>query len=443
MTVQASFWDEYHESMSPAERRELQEERLLHQIKYGYEMAPIVREVWDDAGVTPTDIQRIDDIDDAPIFRKDSAREYMQETGDPFGGRLCKPFRNMAEEGAFFASTSGTTGTPTNLFFSSKDKQVYGEIIARNYWRMELRPSDAVLDIVPGHAMASNAVTIGANDVGLARSAAPHSPEQIARYGHAIEHLEPNSIVMVSPPLITPINKHLDEHGLDPHEFFAPVDSIAWTGGPLIDEVRGKLEAEWGVEMYEWVGSDEPGWTISDCSERKGWGHVPDDLFFVEVRDSETGEEVDDGERGELIVTPLLYEGMSHVRWAHDDIVRVERGTCECGFEGTRINFQGRVGDLIRIGETKVLPWDVLPVVHEFEEMPSGYFQFYADSEEELRIRIAYDEDATDDTEALAVDVEGRLEDELAVPVTVTEAVTESEMGQMGPGHKIPRVIDG
>lgn len=441
MTVPGSFWNEHKEAMSLADIRTIQEERLIHQIKYGYEMAPIVRDIWDDAGITPEDIHGIDNINEAPIFRKDSVRRHMEETGDPFGGRLCKPFRSMAEDGAFFASTSGTTGTPTNLFFSSYDKRVYSEIIARNYWRMGLRPGEGVFDIVPGHTMASNAVSIGAEKVGLARSSAPHGPQHIDRYGHAIEYLEPDSIVLLSPPLVTPINKHLDENDIDPRDFFEPVESIAWTGGPLIDEVRTNLEEKWGIEMYEWVGSDEPGWTITDCSERKGWGHVPDDLFFVEVRDSETGEEVNDGERGELIVTPLSYEGLSHVRWAHDDIVRVERGTCDCGFVGTRINFQGRVGDLIRIDETKILPWDVLPIANEFDEMPSGYFQFYSDQMDELRMRIAYDEETTNDPEALANDVERRVEAKLDIPVSVLEAITEAEMGQMGPGHKIPRVI--
>jgi phenylacetate-CoA ligase len=441
MTHKNSFWYESRESMSTDDMREIQEEKLKHQVKYGYQLAPLIRELWDDAGVSPEDIQRLEDIEKAPVFRKDEVRQRMAKTGEQFGGRLCKPFRSVAEEGGYYASTSGTTGTPTNLLFSAHDQEVYTEVIARNYWRMELRPGDSILDTIPGHAMAGDAAAEAASRVGLARSAAPHGPMHLDRYEHALEYLEPDSLVVLSPPLVSPIENALAEKGVDPRDFFEPLDSIAWTGGPLIDPVRDRLESEWGVEMYEWVGSDEPGWTIADCSEQKGWGHAPDDHFFVEVLDSETGEEVDDGERGELIVTPLSYEALSHVRWAHDDIVRVERGECECGFHGTRINFQGRVGDLVRVGGTKLLPWDILPVAYEFDEMPSGYFQFHPDSEEALRIRIAYAEDRTSDPDALADDFRRRAEDALEVPVEVVEIMTEAKMDQLGPEHKIPRIV--
>jgi hypothetical protein len=73
--------------------------------------------------------------------------------------------------------------------------------------------------------------------------------------------------------------------------------------------------------------------------------------------------------------------------------------------------------------------------------MPSNYFQFYEDSEEALRMRIALKEDRVDEFDAFASEVHTALEDELAVPVDIEETVTEAEMGQEGPGHKIPRVV--
>jgi phenylacetate-CoA ligase len=348
----------------------------------------------------------------------------------------------LAEEGAFFASTSGTTGVSTNLVFSERDRAVRTEVVCRNFTQIGLRPGDALFDWFPVHAMGNNAVLGASREVGLMRAKAAHSPVHVDRFEHALEYLEPDAVVALSPALVEPIRDHIAETDRDPREFFEPVESVVWMGGPLIDDVRDELEREWGVEVFEWVGSDEPGWMPCDCAERKGWGHVPDDHFYVEVIDSETGEPVEEGERGELVLTPLSYTGMSHVRWAHDDIVEWERGTCECGRTGTRINFVGRVGDLVRVDGKKLLPWDVLPVVNRFEEMPSRYFQFYADSEEALRIRLAYAEEKTDDVAALVADAGDAIEEAVGVPVEVVETMTEAEMGQLGPGHKIPRIVD-
>lgn len=436
------YWNEHRETMTSSAVHEIQNKKLGVQVRTAYENAPIIRELWDEAGIKPEDVRTVDDLSKAPIFRKSRVRERMLTEDDTFGGRLSTSLCALREEGAFFASTSGTTGVSTNLVFSERDREIRKEIACRNFYQIGLRPGDALFDWFPVHAMGNNAVLGASREVGLLRAKAAHSPIHVDRLAHTIEYLEPNAVVALSPPLIEPISDYITETEQDPEEFFDPVDSVVWMGGPLIDDVRNELQATWGVEVFEWVGSDEPGWMPCDCAERKGWGHVPDDHFHVEVIDSETGKPVEEGERGELVVTPLSYTGMSHIRWAHDDIVEWERGTCECGRTGTRINFVGRVGDLVRVNGQKILPWDVLPVVNRFEEMPSRYFQFYDDSEETLRIRLAYAEAETGDVSAFVSDVRDAVETELDVPVDVTETMTEPEMGQLGPGHKIPRIVD-
>jgi phenylacetate-CoA ligase len=186
----------------------------------------------------------------------------------------------------------------------------------------------------------------------------------------------------------------------------------------------------------------EPHWYPTECREHGRWFHIPDDHFYAEVRDPETGEGLEEGERGELIVTALSYETMAHICWAHDDIAKIQRGTCACGRTGTRIKILGRIGDLVNVAGKRLLPWDVLLAVEDIDEMPGNLFQFYPDSTEELRLRIGYAPDRTGDIDALTDRFEDIIGEAVEVPVTVADTMTEAELSELGPPHKIPRVVN-
>jgi phenylacetate-CoA ligase len=441
MTTEQHYCSENRETMSDSERRQLQNTRLAHRSTYYYENAPIIRQLWDEAGVSPDDVETTDDLQEVPLFRKSDAREYMMETDDPFGGRRCKPMVDLEEDGAFFFPTSGTTGVPTNLIYSARDMEIMTECQQRVLHQLGLEPGDRFFSWNAQFHVSSQGMRKAAEEMGLVHSHADHNLFEVDRFLHVLEYFEPKAVSFVSPPIVAELNSRFEEEDIDPMELFEPVESVVYTGGPLIPDVHETLETEWGVDIYEWLGGGEPGWFPAGCSERKNWGHVADDYFHLEILDPETGERLGEGERGELVITSLGYDGMAHVRWAHDDIAEIERGKCDCGRTTTRVFFYGRVDDLVRVQGEDILPWDVLPIVNRIEEMPSNYFQFYEDSEESLRMRIALKDDRVDEFDAFASEVHTALEDELAVPVDIEETVTEAEMGQEGPGHKIPRVV--
>lgn len=441
MPIEHNYQNVNRETMSKREKADLQNTRLSHRVNYYYENAPIITELWDEAGVSPDDIQTISDLEEAPLFRKSDARQYMMETGDPYGGRRCKPMVDLQEDGAFFFPTSGTTGVSTNLIYSARDMDILTECQMRVLRQLGLEPGDKFFSWNAQFHLSAHGMRKAAEQLGLVHSHADHNLFEVDRFLHILEYFEPKAVSFVSPPIVAELKNRFAQENIDPKSLFAPVESVVYTGGPLIPAVHENLEREWGVDIYEWVGGAEPGWFPLGCKERKNWGHLADDYFHVEIVDPETGERLEEGERGELVVTSLAYDGMAHVRWAHDDIAEIERGTCACGRTSTRIFLYGRVDDLVRVQDKDILPWDVLPIVNDIEEMPSNYFQFYEDSDEALRMRIALNADFSDDFHELTAEVRSAIEEELDVPVQVEETVTEDEMGQEGPGHKIPRVV--
>ena len=441
MSDARDYWNPERETMSMDEIRELQDEKVPHAVGRGYS-APFLRDLWNEAGMSPADVETIEDLREAPLFRKDDSRDLMIETGEPFGGRLSRPFADLAEEGAKIGTSSGTTGTSTNVLLSEKDLDVAAETEARKLWAAGLRPGDVQLILSIPHHLGTNVTPMdAAKKIGAASSMVSHMPDEIPRMIHVLEYLEPTVVQPVTKPIINAMDDYFAENDVDPAEVWEPVESVFSGGEPILEDTRSHLEDDWGVEVFEHSGGLEPHWYPFECSEHGRWLHVPDDHFYVETIDIETEEPLDD-ERGELVVTALTYDGMGYLRWAHDDIVDIKRGECDCGRVGTKLKFLGRVGDAVKVGDRHILPADVLPIVTAIEEMPKKIFQFYPDSEETLGLRLGYDADAVSDTAAFARRAEEVIGDELDVPVEIREVTSESDlMSKYKGAAKIPRVV--
>src|SRR5690606_31313417 len=74
--------------------RALQWRRLQRVLPSAYENSPLIRTVWQKAGVAPADIRSLEDyFTRAPLIDKEMIRAYRAEHGDPFGGVMCEPVR--------------------------------------------------------------------------------------------------------------------------------------------------------------------------------------------------------------------------------------------------------------------------------------------------------------------------------------------------------------
>jgi len=316
----------------------------------------------------------------------------------------------------------------------------FSKISARIQWEEGLRPGDVSIVSYPPQHPVTKGDQGGAQIIGATPTQIGHHPDEAFRFVHALEHLKPKTFRIVSGPLIGALNAYFDEEGIEPKELFEPVKSVAWGGEPLIESVKRDVEENWGVEMFNQAGGFEPMWLTETCSAKDEWMHVADDHFFVEAVDPETGDRVEEGERGEMLITALSYEAMSHIRFAHDDICEVRRGTCDCGRTGTQMKVLGRVGDVVTVGGNDLLPIDVTRAVQFMEELPNNTFQFYPDSKEVLRLRLGCPEGS--DADALSKAVRDKVESEVGVPVEVVDTMPEEEMMDLGPGHKFPRIVN-
>src|SRR5260370_40684769 len=89
--AESAFWDPRAERMPRSEIEALQTERLRHQVRYVYENAPLVRELYDAAGVRPADVRSLADLAKLPVREKRHIRACRERHHHPFGGTPCEP----------------------------------------------------------------------------------------------------------------------------------------------------------------------------------------------------------------------------------------------------------------------------------------------------------------------------------------------------------------
>ena len=179
--------------------------------------------------------------------------------------------------------------------------------------------------------------------------------------------------------------------------------------GASIASTKQRIEEAWGARCFDHTGATEIGAFGFACDALPEGVHVNEDEFIAEVVDTESGEALPDGGRGELVLTNLGRVGSPVIRYRTGDLVEPRRGPCACGrtslvLEGGVL---GRVDDMVVVRGVNVFPSAVERIVRQFPEV------------EEFRVDVL-------DTEGLA-ELKVTVEPGTAtVPEGLREGVTES-----------------
>ena len=115
------IWNETMECMSRAEMRKLQSIRLRKVVEHVYHNTSFYRKEMQALGITPDDIQSIDDIIKLPFTEKKHLRDNY-----PFG-LMATPMSEIVR----LHASSGTTGKPIVVGYTRKDLNTWSEAVAR------------------------------------------------------------------------------------------------------------------------------------------------------------------------------------------------------------------------------------------------------------------------------------------------------------------------
>jgi phenylacetate-CoA ligase len=358
----AMFWNETIETLPPAELSELQLKRLKNTLE-SVQNVEFYRNQLKSAGIKPGDIRTLDDVCKLPFTRKQDLRD-----GYPFGF-FAVPLRRVVR----IHTTSGTTGKPTVVGYTRKDLETWAELIARNMTMVGVTEDDVFQNMVNygmftgGLGFHYGAEAIGATVIPSATGNTRRQIEMINDFGVTVIHCTPSYAM------------HLAEVA---EEMGATLESLRiglFGAEPWSDSMRSELEKKLGVTAYDSYGLSElfgPG-VAFECQERDGL-HIWHDCYLVEIIDPVTGEVCGDGERGELVVTPLVKEAMPLLRYRTGDITMLMEDGCLCGRAKKIARITGRSDDMLVIRGINVFPSQIEHVLLQIPEV-GNQFMVYVD----------------------------------------------------------------
>jgi phenylacetate-CoA ligase len=382
-------------------------EAYREQIAYLLERSPFYREKL--AGHDPGGLE---DIAELPLTDKSEIRATVTPES-PIGTHLCAERHEIVR----IYSTSGTTGTPSYIPLTAQDLENWITGSARSYAASGIETGQRIVSTYNAGPFVAGAALASFDRLGLTHI--PVGTGNTDRLIKAIELLRPEAVVMTPSYAAYLVERDFDR---------SSVERVLVAGEPGggEPEFRARLEAGWGARVTEAMGIGDIGVSLwGECEQQDGMHLGAHGFVHPELIDPETEQAVamEDGARGELVLTHLRHRAAPLLRFRTRDHVVVRTAPCPCGRTGPRIRCLGRTDDMLIVRGVNVFPSAVREVVSGFAPEVSGHIlvrpsQAGVKQEPPLPVSVELAQDARADA-ALADSIRERLRSVLVVQTRV------------------------
>jgi phenylacetate-CoA ligase len=144
---------------------------------------------------------------------------------------------------------------------------------------------------------------------------------------------------------------------------------------PYSEDTRRRIESLLEIDVYNSYGLSEmngPG-VAFECQRKDGL-HIWEDGYIAEIINPETLEPVEEGERGELVLTILCREATPLLRYRTRDLTGFIPSPCPCGRTHRRLyRITGRSDDMLIINGVNVFPSQIEEVIMAMKEVGNNY----------------------------------------------------------------------
>ena len=412
----------------------VQLEKLKKQVAMVYEKVEWYRNKMDEMGVSPSDIQTLEDVKKLPFTDKTVLRDTF-----PYG-LFAVPLDEIIE----LHASSGTTGKPIVVGYTHHDMDVWSDCIARLAMMAGVKPGDRC-QMAFGYGMFTGGFGL---HYGLQKLGCMMIP---AGSGNTERHLQMindygTTVLIATPSYALHMCEVGEKKGFD---WASSSLRIGLFGGePCPPKMKEEIERRMHITCTDNYGLTEvmgPG-VSGECLCSRDMQHIAEDHFLWEVVNPETGEPVPEGEEGELVITPLDKEGIPVLRYRTHDLTYVVTEKCECGRSHARMKkVRKRSDDMLIIRGVNVFPTQIESVILEMPEFEPHYLltidrQNNTDTME-LKVEVREDcySDEINKMLALKKKLTSRLQSVLGLGVNVKLVEPRSIERSVG---KAKRVID-
>ncbi|HWI56469.1 MAG TPA: phenylacetate--CoA ligase [Bacillota bacterium] len=324
--------------------RALQLQRLQAIVQRAYDHVALFRQRMTERGLTPKDLQQLDDIAKLPFTVKTDLRDTY-----PFG-LFASPMKEIVRVHA----SSGTTGKPIVVAYTQEDIEVWTNVMRRSFAACGLHEGDIVQNAY-GYGLFTGGLGAHYGAEALGATVIPISGGNTDRQLMIMKDFGVTAICCTPSYFLHLIDKAL-ESGMNLKEL--PLRAGVFGAEPWTESMRRRIEADSGIKAYDIYGLSEivgPG-VAMECHCQAG-PHIFEDHFYPEIIDPKTGTPCADEEEGELVLTTLSKNAMPMIRYRTRDITALTAERCECGRTLRRIKrISRRSDDMIIIRGVNVYP---------------------------------------------------------------------------------------
>ena len=330
------------------EIKRFQEELLRKQVAFLAAHSAYYQRVFEAEHIQPESIRTLEDLHRLPFTEKKDLQLYNRDF-------LCCPREDIID----FVTTSGTLGDPVTFGCTEKDLQRLAYNERKSFACAGVGKGNVVqlMTTIDKRFMAGMAYFLGLRELGAGVIRVGNGIPELQ--WDTIKRLQPDTLMCV-PSFILRLIEYAEANHIDYRH--SSVRRIIGIGEGLRNQdltlniLGQRIHSLWPeVSLFATYSSTEMGATFSECEHGLG-GHVHPELIIVEII-GEDGEEVPDGQVGEVVVTTLGVEGMPLLRFRTGDMAAKLVDRCRCGRWSYRLTpLVGRKNNMIKLKGTTIYP---------------------------------------------------------------------------------------
>lgn len=342
------------EGMSRDEIRQIQNQRLGEQMTYLWDRSEFYQRKLGEAGLGRGSIASVEDLTEVPFTVKDEIRKSIAAR-PPLGEHVAADPADVVQ----YQASTGTTGRPSYVGLTARDRDNWAEIIRRTFWAQGFRPKDRII-----HALGMSRcwvgglpVVQGAEALGASYIAAGAEPGT-AWLLNAISDLQPMGLV-ATPNFAVYLGEQAEEVlGVKAHDLSIEKIYVGGEPGGGLPELRRHAQELWGAEMREVMGGTDLSPVLwSECVDQSGMHFVAHEFVHWELVDDDGSPvDIETGATGELVYSHLDRAATPVLRFRHSDMVEILDDECRCGRTTPKIRCYGRTDDLLIIKGVNFYP---------------------------------------------------------------------------------------
>jgi len=431
--MSVDFWQNDLETLDRQSLEALQLELLKSSVDQALQ-APFYKNRLKKTGIcSGQDIKSLDDLKRIPFTTKDDLRESYPR------GMLAVDQEQVVRMHA----SSGTTGKPTVIYHTIKDIDVWADLVARCVLASGAGKNDVFQNMISyGLFTGGLGFHYGAERVGM--MIIPSGTGNTARQIKLMQDFS-STVLHATPSYMLHVNAKLIENKIDPKSLAL---KKAYLGAePYSENTRKKIEKMFDIDIYNSYGMSElngPGVGF-ECVHKCGM-HIWEDCYILEVIDPDTGENLKEGEQGEMVFTPLRRQATPLLRYRSRDLTSIIPEPCACGRTGRRIaRITGRSDDMLIVSGVNVFPSQIEEVLMKIPEVGTNY-QIYLENKgalEKMVVKVEIYSKLFEGSAAALDKLKAKIREEIKAQVVLNPLIELHEPGSL-PVYELKskRVVD-